>query len=30
MADNQRLRIRVDRVVMRVFQRGMGKAKRSG
>ncbi len=29
MADNQGLRIRVDRVVMRVFQRRVGKAKRS-
>ncbi len=30
MADNQGLRIRVDRVVMRVVQRRVGKAKRSG
>jgi hypothetical protein len=30
MADNQGLRIRVDRVAMRVVQRRVGKAKRSG
>jgi hypothetical protein len=30
VADNQGLRIRVDRVVMRVVQRRVGKAKRSG